>query len=445
MTKGKKWAGLSPGEKREVRFQRWLSPTDITFKNSEAEKGYKERVTRFIKVIKLEEPDRVPVMLPAGFYPAFYGGGTLKSVMYDSNELRRSWLMYLNDFEMDTFSGPGLVMPGELMEKLDYKLHQWPGYGLADDVPLYQFIEGEYMRPEEYDNLINDPTDFLLRTFFPRSVGAFEGFQKLNRMTPFIGIPVRYISQFGDPEIRASFQALMDAGQEAMKWGETVMDVSRASLEAGYPSLFGAMSGAPFDLVGDMLRGTKGIMMDMFQRPDKLHAAMERIAPLVIDEATTMADNSGSPVVFMPLHKGENSFMSDAHFKTFYWPTFKKVMMGLIEEGLVPLPFAEGNYIPRLEIIRDMPKGAVIWYFEHMDMVKAKKTLGGNACIAGGLPASVLCTGSPEEVKEQCRRAIETCAPGGGYILTAGASMNKGNPDNLRAMMEAVKEYGVYK
>jgi len=28
--------------------------------------------------------------------------------------------------------------------------------------------------------------------------------------------------------------------------------------------------------------------------------------------------------------------------------------------------------------------------------------------------------------------------------LTGGASIDKGNPDNLRAMTEAVMEYGVY-
>jgi hypothetical protein len=33
---------------------------------------------------------------------------------------------------------------------------------------------------------------------------------------------------------------------------------------------------------------------------------------------------------------------------------------------------------------------------------------------------------------------------GGGYILTGAASINEGNPANLRVMMEAVKEYGVY-
>ena len=137
--------------------------------------------------------------------------------------------------------------------------------------------------------------------------------------------------------------------------------------------------------------------------------------------------------------------MSNKQFETFYWPTLKKVMMGLIEEGLVPLPFAEGDYMPRLEIIKDMPRGKVIWYFEVMDMAKAKEVLGDRACIAGNLPVSVLCTGTPQEVKEGCRRLIETCAQGGGYILTGAASMNEGNPENLRAMMEAAKEYGVYK
>lgn len=136
--------------------------------------------------------------------------------------------------------------------------------------------------------------------------------------------------------------------------------------------------------------------------------------------------------------------MSNKQFETFYWPTFKKVMLGLISEGLVPLPFAEGNYEPRLEIIKDMPRSSVVWYFEHMDMAKAKKVLGDTACIAGNVPVTVLCTGTPQDVKEYCRKLIEVCGKGGGYILAGSASMDKGNPDNLRAMMAAAKEYGTY-
>jgi uroporphyrinogen-III decarboxylase len=108
------------------------------------------------------------------------------------------------------------------------------------------------------------------------------------------------------------------------------------------------------------------------------------------------------------------------------------------------MPFAEGNYEPRLEIIKDIPRGKVIWYFEVMDMAKAKEVLGSCACIAGNLPVSILCTGTPQEVKEGCRKLIRACGRGGGYILAGSASMDKGNPENLRAMMEAAKEFGVY-
>jgi uroporphyrinogen-III decarboxylase len=77
-------------------------------------------------------------------------------------------------------------------------------------------------------------------------------------------------------------------------------------------------------------------------------------------------------------------------------------------------------------------------------MARAKKVLGDGACLAGNLSAAALCTGTPAEVKDQCRRLIQTCAPGGGYILSGAVAMDKGDPDNLRAMMEAAKEFGVY-
>jgi uroporphyrinogen-III decarboxylase len=440
----KEWAELSPKEKQEERFKKWLS-LDIKFSSPEAEKGYKARVNRFVKAIKLEEPDRVPVMLPVEFYPAYYAGGNLKAVMYDYDELKRAWLKFLHEFDMDSFIGPSLVFPGKVMDMINFKLMKWPGHGLADDAPVYQYIEGEYMPPEEYDALIRDPADYLLRYFLPRSVGAFEAFKKLGPITPFVGIPVWYVTQFGNPDIRAAYQTLLDAGQEGMKWMEAVMDVSQAALEAGYPNIWGGMSGAPFDMIGDMLRGTAGIMMDMYRRPDKLHEAMERLVPITVNEAVGMADASGCPIIFMPLHKGTGGFMSNKQFETFYWPTFKKVMMGLIDEGLVPLPFAEGNYEPRLEIIKDMPRASMIWWFEQMNMARAKEILGDTVCIAGNLPVSVLCNGTPQDVKERCRQLIEVCGKGGGYMLTAAAYMDKGNPDNLRAMMAAAEEYGVYK
>jgi len=435
---------LTSEERREQRFKRWLSPPHVKFSNPKAEQEYRARVTRFIKVIKLEEPDRVPIILPVNFLPAYHAGQTLKDVMYDYDALRRAWLKFLTDFEMDAFPGPGLVYPGKVLETIGYRFHHWPGHGLADDVSSYQYIEGEYMKADEYDALIRDPAQFLLSTYLPRNAGAFAGFRKLGPITQVIGVPVPYIAQYGDPEVQDSVRTLLEAALETVKWRQAVADINRAALEAGVPSIRGVMSGAPFDRIGDFLRGTKGIMLDMYQRPQKLQEAMERITPILIEQGVRAANTSECPIVFLPLHKGPEGFMSSKQFETFYWPTLKKVMMAFIEEGLVPMAFAEGNYEPRLEIIKDMPRGKVIWYFEVMDMAKAKEVLGSNACIAGNLPVSMLSIGTPKEVKAGCRTLIETCGRRGGYILAGSASLDKGKPENLRAMMEAAKEYGVY-
>src|SRR3989304_35226 len=107
----KKWVDMTSQEKREERFKRWLAPPEVKFPTPEAENGYKSRVTRFIDAIKLKEPDRVPVLLPTGSFPIYYAGITLRTAMYDYQALRRAWLKFLHDFEMDTFSCPGEIFP----------------------------------------------------------------------------------------------------------------------------------------------------------------------------------------------------------------------------------------------------------------------------------------------------------------------------------------------
>ena len=47
--------------------------------------------------------------------------------MYDYEALKKSWLKFLNDFEMDTFTMTRLILPGRVLEKIDYRLEKWPG------------------------------------------------------------------------------------------------------------------------------------------------------------------------------------------------------------------------------------------------------------------------------------------------------------------------------
>ncbi len=445
METNKEWKDMTWQEKREERFKRWLAP-NVKFRSKEAEKLYKERATRFIKAVKLEEPDRVPCMLPSGVYPPFYAGYTIMEVMYDFEKLKKAYHKFVDEFDMDAYTGPGLIFPGKALDITDHRLHKWPGHGLPGKASLYQYVEKDYMKADEYPALLSNPADFWWRTLLPRAVGAAEPFKKLPPMTGMMGPPLPFYAAMAQPDVEEAFKKIFAAGKEVIKLQQAVAEINQYSRAAGVPDLRGgSMGGAPFDSVADMLRGTQGMVMDMYRQPERLHEAMERVIPNVIRSAVAAADATGIPFCFMPLHKGDESFMSPKQFETFYWPSYRCVLMGTIEEGLVPFPFAEGRYGARLEVIKDLPKGSMLWSFEDIDMARAKKVLGPYACIAGNVPSSVLYTKTPKEVKEYCRKLIETCAPGGGYILTGAAGMNEGNPDNLRAMMEAAKEYGEYK
>ena len=72
------WKEMTPDQKRQSRFKRWLDAPGVKFNSKEAEKLYKTRVKRFISAINLEEGDRVPCSLPAGYFPAYYSSYTSK-------------------------------------------------------------------------------------------------------------------------------------------------------------------------------------------------------------------------------------------------------------------------------------------------------------------------------------------------------------------------------
>jgi uroporphyrinogen-III decarboxylase len=119
-------------------------------------------------------------------------------------------------------------------------------------------------------------------------------------------------------------------------------------------------------------------------------------------------------------------------------------MIALINEGLVPCPFVEGDYTSRLDIIKDVPEGKVCYAFEATDMARAKQALGGRVCIRGAIPISVLTTGTPEDVRAACKKLIDTAGKDGGFIMDASTTLEDARLENVRAMFQATREYGVY-
>lgn len=432
--------------KREQRFQTWLSAPDIHFASAAAEQGYRARLTRIIRAIQVEKPDRVPCILPAGQFPAPYAGISVRTAMYDYEEMKRAWRKFLYDFDGDTCVIPGVsITSGRANEITRTRIAVWPGHGLPQDAGMAQFVEGEYMKADEYDAFLNDPADFFMRVYLPRTMEAFEPLRKLPPFKFSFGMPTVFLNSCALPGVQEALQSMIDAARELANFRRAVAEVAKEAQAAGYPPFMGGFAHAPFDLIGDTLRGTHGVMMDMFRQPAKLQEAMEAVTPWIVEQGVSGANATGVPIVFMPLHKGDDTFMSERQFETFYWPGLKKVILDLVAEGCVPLLFAEGTYNKRLEAVRDLPERSVIWWFDRTDMARAKKILGDRNCLAGNVPTSLICTGTPEEIKEHCRNLIEVCGKSGGYILTGGAQVHDATAENMQALIEAVKQYGVYK
>jgi uroporphyrinogen-III decarboxylase len=445
MQKPDNWAELTWRERREKRFEWWRAAHGINFIDAGAKARHDARIERIIRAVKLEEPpDRVPVSGISGMFAAYYAGYDLKTVMFDVEKLREVWLKVARDFDTDTMGIPG-IPNGRLFELMQPRTHKWPGGGLPDDDVLFQFVEEEYMKADEYELYFRSPADYILRYFLPRSFGIYEPLARLRPLDAFMGVGRQLMMTAGTPEFRQMAENLLKAHDSTVEWAKVAEECTKTCREMGYPGTGGGGSLAPFDIVADILRATRGSAMDMFRQQDALLEMIERTLPISLEETIRFVDMADSPISFLPMHKGDDSFMSDKQFETFYWPTFREMLLGMIEEGIVPMPLVEGSYNRRLEYIKDLPKTGVIWIFDKTDMAAAKRVLGGHTCIAGNVGASLMLTGGPEDVKKYCRWLIDTCAPGGGYIMSLGSGADNCDPANVHAMIDTAKEYGVYK
>jgi hypothetical protein len=443
----KKWEKMSAKERRDARYKTWLSAQGVKFQSPEAEASYKASITRCKDVLELEKtPDRVPVLLLATFMPVHLYNVTPAEAMYNPEKLVSACKKYLVDYKPDYYITPALIGTGKVFEILDYKQYKWPGHGVSEK-SVYQYVEQEYMLAEDYPALIDDPTDFWLRTYLPRVFGALEPLKNIRPFTELweVVLVCAHMIPFGIPEVQKALKALMEAGNEAMAWIQQIMGFEMEARGMGFVSGAGGVSKAPFDLLADTLRGSRAVMMDMYRRPDMVLKAVERLTPLAIKQGVDGATFQGNPIVFIPLHRGADGFMSDEQFKKFYWPGLKALILGLAGEGCVPFLFCEGSYNSRLEYLKELPKASCLWVFDRTDMARAKKLLGKRLCIGGNVPSGLILTGTAEQVKAYCKNLIDVAGKGGGYIMAFGTSMDEGKSDTVHAMIDFTKEYGVYK
>jgi hypothetical protein len=409
---------------------------------SAAAELYEQRSRRIADAIALRKPDRIPVWngVP-GPYPSERLGISREGQMMD---VERS---LEGSFEAALYYEPDMVevMPplGSVLAPLDYRPLRWAGHGLPADSG-WQFVEDELMKPEEYDEFLYDPSDFISRKFWPRAFGKLAGLAGLfpiREGQSYFSAPFAFFA-FGTPAGVEALEALKEAGAAAFRIVTGLAAHGERLRNAGFPQSWAATSQAPFDLVGDFLRGRRGVMLDMFRRPEKLEAAAEKMLPMALETGIRGAKMSGNPRVFIAIHGGVEGFMSVDQYERFYWPTLQALLAGLSEAGLNPFVLVEGGSDSRLEIMADVPPGKVCYWFDQVDMARAREILGGRACIAGNVPNALLTLGTPDEVRAYCKDLIDTMGRDGGFIMGPSGQTEDVKIENIKAMLDFTKEYG---
>jgi uroporphyrinogen-III decarboxylase len=413
------------------------------------EELYEEREKRLRDAIELKKPDRVPVVLATNYFPARYVDGiTVADSFYNHQAWREATKKTIIELEPDIIA-LGAGGSGTALGILSPKLYKWAGDGLGRNT-MHQFIEGEPLKANEYDLFFSDPGDFILRYYLPRVWNTLEPFSKLPPLQSLVGSSTMAMMamSFSSPDIIQAFEAIFKAGQEAQKYIDAIGDFEEEMATLGFPTLHHGGVAPPFDTISDYLRGMRGTMIDMFENPDKLLKICEMLLPGSIEAgALTLRSKRGNPKrVGSYLHNGSDELMSSRQFEKFYWPGLKAVAEAMADIGLVYIPLYEADWTSRLEYLRELPRGKTVARFAMTDLNKAKEVLGGHSCIMGGIPHSMLQVATPQEIEEHCKRLFETVGRDGGFILSTNTGItNDAKPENVRAMIESAKKYGVYR
>gem|GEM_PF-115077 len=432
--------GASPDELFAARFDAWQRAEHLEFAGPEVAGRYRRHAGWIRDTIALKG-EVVPVCGSFLHYPFRELGVSVRRGMYDDETLS-SLLLDFHAAHMPDAISVDPLLPGPVFDLLDCRQWVWPGHGV-DDEGAFQWVEGEYMRADEYELLIDDPTRFWLTRYLPRVFPVLAPLAELPPLTDIDSAAVTgVLGALATDEAGAMFDALRAAARASVAYDEGLAAAyDGVSAALGLPAWFGGAVTAPYDTLANELRGARSTMTDTMRRRDLVKAAVARLTPPAIDKAVRAADLFGVPIVLIPLHWGSDGFMSDGDFRELYWPPLEALIRGCVEAGVVPLLWTEADYSTRLPVIAEaeLPPGRTLWGFEHTPMKLARETIGDRCAITGNLSVSLLELGTEEEVRGAVRQLFDDAAGDSNFLFNLGATVDEARPENVRAMFAEAK------
>ncbi len=371
-------------------------------------------VERVLTAMALKEPDRVPVWPLIDFLPINYYDITAQEMIEDPDKSQEAyeWIYHkLGGYDI-AMAGGGMFMQyinpfPDIFSALylDWRL---PGRMLGPNEPpqlVEQSLDNPFITEKDYDKIIEKGLLWL---------GNFK---------------------------RASMKDMKKLGKIGPKVAENVV---RWWTHFQVPTFTDGVGTTPFDLLS-VFRGSTNFMKDIYRFPDKI----KEVSDFLIDNMILMgeygAKMSGGKTLLIGGARASADFISIKHFEELYWPYFKKMVTRYVNDGFIVQMHLDTDWTDRLHYFKELPKGKLYMHMdERTDIFKAKEILGDHMCIQGNLKPSLFRLGTPAMIEKQVKEIIDRCAEGGGLLVGAEIP-DDAKLENVKAMVDTCKTYGVYR
>ncbi len=278
---------------------------------------------------------------------------------------------------------------------------------------------------EEYDKFIADPYACIWEVILPR----------LYKELDFNNDPARCLFALyqGNMARNDDFAAIMAVNKNLIeKFGYYTAPMGSGSAEY-----------ACMDFITDNIRSFSEMSTDIRRRPDKVAAAAEAVYPLnyVVGKPAIVHEEGAC---FYPLHMP--TFMREKDFAKLWWPTFFRQINDYASQGIHARAFCEDDWMRYIDYLQELPTDTRL-QFEYGDPKILKEKLGKKFVLTGLFPLAYLTQLSKDDCIDKTKEFIDIMAPGGKFIF--GFDKNPliyedVNIENLIAVCETVRDYGVY-
>ena len=192
------------------------------------------------------------------------------------------------------------------------------------------------------------------------------------------------------------------------------------------------------------VRGKRRALMDLHDRPDFCHRALEKALAVTIARARALARIGIHGLMIADVYGG---VIGPAHFQEFCVPYFKRFVQAIKGYGIPIYMHVCGKSGCILELMAD----AGVHCIEPLDplggvqVADAKRRVGGRVALMGGIDTRLLAHGTLPQVRTDAERCLRQGMPGGGYVLACGDMLpTETSPDKVRMLIEMCKVLGKY-